>query len=205
MGEPRTFVQKIGLTRGKAMLIALLAVVLVGVIYVQIARFSDGDIVAASADAPEYRPPGPPRTALPIAQAAADVPAASTHTATAAVFDQAKWAPPELAAVTAFDPFALPAMFPQPPTEGAPPLADGAEPGATAARVESAALADAVEALRMELTALQERGVHVIVRDGDRYVALIGDRTVHVGDEINGFTVTAIEPDGVHVERNIRE
>jgi hypothetical protein len=29
---------------------------------------------------------------------------------------------------------------------------------------------------------------------------VIGDRTIHVGDEINGFIVTAIEPDGVRVE-----
>jgi hypothetical protein len=31
---------------------------------------------------------------------------------------------------------------------------------------------------------------------------MIGDRTVHVGDEINGFTVTEIDPKtGVRVER----
>ena len=47
----------------------------------------------------------------------------------------------------------------------------------------------------------KQRGVHVIVREGDQYVAVIGDRMLHVGDEINGFTVTAIDPDGVHVER----
>ena len=32
-------------------------------------------------------------------------------------------------------------------------------------------------------------------------MAMIGDRMVHVGDEINGFTVTEIDPQGVHVER----
>jgi hypothetical protein len=42
--------------------------------------------------------------------------------------------------------------------------------------------------------------VHVIVRERDAYVAVIGDRLLHVGDKINEFTVTAIDPDGVHVE-----
>jgi hypothetical protein len=34
---------------------------------------------------------------------------------------------------------------------------------------------------------------------------MIGDRTLHVGDEIDGFTITAIEADGVRVERKIQE
>jgi hypothetical protein len=42
----------------------------------------------------------------------------------------------------------------------------------------------------------------VIVRERDQYAAMIGDRIVHVGDEINGFTVTVIDPaSGVRVER----
>jgi hypothetical protein len=55
--------------------------------------------------------------------------------------------------------------------------------------------------MQKQLEELQQRGVHVIVNLRDEYVAMIGDRTVHVGDEINGFIVTAIEPDGVRVER----
>ena len=51
----------------------------------------------------------------------------------------------------------------------------------------------------MELEELKQRGVHVIVREGDQYVAWIGERMLHVGDKINDFTVTAIDPDdGVH-------
>ena len=53
----------------------------------------------------------------------------------------------------------------------------------------------------MQLEELKQRGVHVIVREGDQYVAWIGDRMLHVGDKINGFTVTAIDTDGVHIER----
>ena len=53
----------------------------------------------------------------------------------------------------------------------------------------------------MQLEELKQRGVHVIVLEGNDYVAWIGDRKLHVGDTINEFTVTAIDPDGVHVER----
>jgi hypothetical protein len=44
--------------------------------------------------------------------------------------------------------------------------------------------------------------VHVIVGQKGQYVAMIGDRMVHVGDEIgNGFTVTEIDPkEGVSVD-----
>ena len=64
-------------------------------------------------------------------------------------------------------------------------------------------LADTVAKLQTELEELRQRGVSVIVKQHDEYVAMIGDRTIHVGDEINGFTVTAIEPDGVRVERKV--
>jgi hypothetical protein len=34
---------------------------------------------------------------------------------------------------------------------------------------------------------------------------MIGDRTLHVGEEIEGFTVTKIDPGGVVVERKATE
>jgi hypothetical protein len=61
--------------------------------------------------------------------------------------------------------------------------------------------ADALEQLRNQLDELKQRGVHVIISKQDQYVAWIGDRMVHVGDDINGFTVTEIDPKGgVRVE-----
>jgi hypothetical protein len=66
-------------------------------------------------------------------------------------------------------------------------------------------MAEAIESLRLELEQLQQRGVHVILRGRDEYVAMIGDRTIHVGDEISGFTVTAIEADHVRVERKVQK
>ncbi len=63
-------------------------------------------------------------------------------------------------------------------------------------------MAEAVAQLQMQLRELEQRGVQVIVRERDQYAAMIGDRVVHVGDEIDGFTVTVIDPtSGVRVER----
>jgi hypothetical protein len=45
-----------------------------------------------------------------------------------------------------------------------------------------------------------------VVRERDQYVAMVGDRTLHVGDEIKGFIVTEIDPqEGVRVERKATE
>jgi biotin-(acetyl-CoA carboxylase) ligase len=73
---------------------------------------------------------------------------------------------------------------------------------AAAAADDAKKLAEEVMKLHMELEELQQQGVHVIVRDGDQYAAVIGERMLHVGDKINDFTVTAIDPDGsVHIEK----
>ena len=67
------------------------------------------------------------------------------------------------------------------------------------------ATARAVEQLNKRLEELRQQGVQVILKEQDQYVALIGDQTVHVGDEIDGLTVTEITPSGVRVERKIKE
>ncbi|HEY3391943.1 MAG TPA: hypothetical protein VGK58_04510, partial [Lacipirellulaceae bacterium] len=108
----------------------------------------------------------------------------------------------DLSVVVAYDPFALPPAFPNSPASVASRSAKGAAVEATEAG-DADQLAEHLESLRMELEQLQQRGVQVIVRGRDQYVAMIGDRTIHVGDEISGFTVTAIEPDHVRVERKV--
>jgi hypothetical protein len=108
--------------------------------------------------------------------------------------------------VLAFDPFALPSGFPRLPQGiGASRSAQDAAVNAADVDVAADQLAEAIESLRMELEELQQRGVRVIIRGRDEYVAMIGDRTIHVGDEISGFTVTAIEPDHVRVERKVQK
>jgi hypothetical protein len=117
------------------------------------------------------------------------------------VIDETRWKSPKLAAVIAYDPFALPATFPQPAKTAIGDKGANAEGLIAAAAADDAKkLAEAVEKLRMQLEELKQRGVTVIIRENDQYAAWIGERMVHVGDEINGFTVTAIDLDGVHIE-----
>jgi len=199
VAKAQTMMERIGLTRGKIALIAILTIALGGVVYLQYGQ-SDAaeEAPAASADSLPRR--GARRTAgsaqseATTSQNENDVQAGLTE------FDQTKWKPPELTMVIAYDPFAVPASFPQPAREiVGSQMPDGSD--MSAAEFTANQLAEEVERLQTQLEELMQRGVHVIVRQRDEYVAMIGDRTVHVGDEINGFTVTAIEPDGVRIER----
>ncbi|MGH7134625.1 MAG: hypothetical protein ACREHD_02735 [Pirellulales bacterium] len=52
-----------------------------------------------------------------------------------------------------------------------------------------------------DLLALQQDGVSMIVRDGGDMIATVGERTLRVGDVIDGYRVVAIEMDGVVLER----
>jgi len=196
---------KNALTRGKAILIGVLAIVLVVILYIQ---FGGGGEKLAGKPV-GYRPPRPALAVEPgssaansLALAAAKMPSiteAGKDKDAAAVLpiDVAQWKSPKLETITAYDPFALPQAFPQPPKNvagGAKASADGLI--AAAAADDAKKLAEAVEKRLMKLEELKQRGVHVIVGEGDHYVAWIGERKLHVGDEINGFTVTAIDPDG---------
>jgi hypothetical protein len=196
---------KLGLTRGKAILIGILAVALVAVLYIQFG--GQGEQTSGKPSA--YRPPRPA-----IAVESANTTAKSLTLATAPsntaigkdaiaspIIDETRWKSPKLETIVDYDPFALPPAFPQPPV-AAGVKGKGADGLIAAAEADDAKrLAEAVEKLHMQLEELTQRGVHVIIRERDSYVAVIGDRMLHVGDEINGFTVTAIDPEGVHVER----
>lgn len=194
---------QLGLTRGKAILLGVLAVSLVGVLYVQLGPSGGGNDVE-SIDTPAHRPIArTPRIAL---KTVSTVGTMSDDDAEVALleFDQAKWTAPNVSAVIAYDPFALPASFPQPPKIVQTPKSSAAAEAAASA-LDPKRLAKQLEELRTQLEDLKQRGVHVIISQNDQYVAMIGDRMIHVGDEINGFTVTGIDPDGVRVERKDSE
>jgi hypothetical protein len=215
VAEAQTSSKK-GLTRGKAILIGILSVVLVAVLYVQFG----GKTEKPTSEATGYRPPRPAlavqpanSTAKPVTLASAKSPTNAQVSnaqmgkdkgaATALLIDETRWKSPKLDTIVAYDPFALPPSFPQPPKLAAGAKGNGAESlMAAAAADEAKKMADEIVKQRMELEELRQRGVHVILRKGDEYVAVIGDRMLHVGDKINEFTVTAIDPDdGVHIER----
>ena len=205
MDEPQALSQRIGLTRAKGAIVAVLAVILIVVIYVKYGPSRAADYSAGFAG-PAYsrRAPKSQRTLPDATQESGNQPPATAVSSLGVSLDESRWKSPDLATVLAYDPFALPPSFPQSPqaTANAHPPEEGATVALEAGADE---MAEVIEALRMELEQLQQRGVHVIVRGRDEYVAMIGDRTVHVGDEISGFTVTAIEPDHVRVERKVQK
>jgi hypothetical protein len=207
VAEAQTSSKKAGLTRGKAVLIAVLAIVLVAVLYVQFSSSRE----MPSSESVRYRPPGRATMAPTAAVPARSTGASAGTTAIQAplgnekvgtpIIDESRWKSPALATVIAHDPFALPSAFPQPTRKVSGDKGAGAEGLIAAAAADDAKkLAETVEKLRMQLEELKQRGVTVILREGDQYAAWIGERMVHVGDEINGFTVTAIDLDGVHIE-----
>lgn len=205
MAESPTSTNNAGLTRNKAILILVLGIVLIVVLYAQF---------GTSGQKPSTAPRGyhPPR---PAAESKAATPANKPPTAanakptnsklvTAALaIDEKRWKAPPLAKVVRYDPFALPPGFPQPPKlnkEGKPISSENLM--AAAAADDAKRVAEALMDLKMQLEDLKQQGATVIMREGDHYVAMIGDRMLRVGDEIDRFTVTAIDPaDGVHVER----
>ena len=70
-------------------------------------------------------------------------------------------------------------------------------------RVEAGLALQGWEVKSMRAGKAQLVDAYVILREGDHYVAWIDERKLHVGDKIDEFTVTAIDPDdGVHIERN---
>jgi hypothetical protein len=120
--------------------------------------------------------------------------------------DGDRWKPPQLADVVRYDPFALPAAFPQPviaTVEGTG--AGGANAGITDRESAAELLSQEIARLESELKRLQQQGVRVIVGGDKQAAAVIGDRMIRVGDDIQGFTVIAIEPDGVRVERKLEQ
>jgi hypothetical protein len=197
VAETKPVAGKIGLTRGKAVLIGALAIALVAVVYIQYGGSSGHEPLTMSENPP--RPPLPRSAAQATEKQSVDGPAPDEMDAAVLAFDQQRWKSPELTTVIAYDPFALPTAFPQPAVID--PRLAGTETDELTTAENAKQLAEAVERLHTQLEELKERGVHVILNQGDQYVAMIGERMIHVGDEINGFTVMEIDPTGVRVER----
>jgi hypothetical protein len=182
---------------GKLILIGVLAVVLVAVLYAQFGgRGSAAERTAGKST------PGRQATDERVSAADTDKQARGAETDNEAVrvpVDRSAWNPPDLATVVAYDPFALPSRFPQPRLEESKPAS---ESDAAKRAVDGA---QALEQVQKQLDDMRQLGVKVILEQHGQYVALIGNQTIRVGDEVNGFTVTEITPTGVRVERKIEE
>jgi hypothetical protein len=202
VADNKTLSKKLGLTPGKAVLIGVLGVALIGVIYIQFGSSGAHETAAATPGGRSRRPVASRAPAKPTAPADANataLEAGDDGEGATTEFDQSRWSAPELSTVVSYDPFALPQAFPQPPLSTAQLMADGGRGALAAASAEQ--LADELQRLQSQLDELKNRGVHVIVSVDGEYVAMIGDRMLHVGDQINDFTVMQIDPGGVRVER----
>jgi hypothetical protein len=192
----------LGVTPRKLALIGVLAVVLAGLLVYQYGRFGGSEMEEMATAVPPTNPPRIVTTAQtkPAADSAEESLREAAAAAATKSINEQLWTAPELASVIEYDPLAVPAAFPLPVQAAASGQGGGAD-SSTISASHGEQLTSLVEDLQMQLEELRQRGVHVIVKERDKYVAVIGDRTIHVGDEINGFTVTAIAPDGVRVER----
>jgi hypothetical protein len=193
------WIKKSGVTPAKLVLIGVLAVVLVVVLYLQFGR--SGETATATLPTPTA---ANPVIEKPTPKAAAEAAPTPTGVPSKKTVVRGNWQTLDIASVIAHDPFALPASFPTPRLgefESAMVQDDAA-----AARDEAADRAEResqLKQLQSQLSGLRQQGVHAIIKRDNQYVAIVGDQEIHVGDEINGFTVVAIDADGVRVAHDL--
>jgi hypothetical protein len=190
-----------GVTPGKLALIGVLAVVFVGVMYLQFAPKKKPTPVAQLAPVSVTQAA---TTAAAARTSSGQVAAESPASERKKTLTVANWHSPQLTNVVAYDPFALPAAFPKPPTPEEAALAQSAAATSSEDAAEKEAeIAAAREKSEGELQGLKQQAVQVMITRNDEFVAVVGDRVVHVGDELNGFKVIAIDSDGVHVAKDL--
>lgn len=182
--------EKLGVSPGKLKLIGLLSVILVVVLYLQYGG-------AGTEVAPAKSESHPTRKAKRKSELSPQKPADSSETPIKDLGDISSWKEPELATVIRYDPFALPAAFPQPKPTLTASLLSGELAGPD---LDQEARDKKLQELSQSLAQLRQQGVQVIITKGDEFVAMIGKHVYHVGDEIGGFKITSIDADGVHVE-----
>lgn len=176
--------KKSGATPGKLALVAVLAVVLVGVLTVQVQNMATPVATAERRAAPRQRPAAGPPKSQAAARAKAD--------AAAMPFDEATapWPDLSLEEVIAHDPFAVPAWIKPPPET--PDLVETPDQKQQRqfAQQQQQEKAAALAKLRQQGTRI------VVLTDGDK-VARIGEHSVRIGDTIEGFRITDITTAGV--------
>ncbi len=167
-------------------LIGVLAVILAGVLYVQFGGQGEPD----QPEAPTPSRAGP-RGLAPVAatrDAQAKPSAGQPKPAGEPTPPRPAW--PKLSAdeAAAYDPFGLPEAFAR---TAAAVRKKEASLGKRQARSQRKAEQDRT------LAALRSTGVAAVFRGPAESVAIVGRNLVRVGDELNGFRVVSIDPDGV--------
>jgi len=203
VADQPSLTKQLGVTPAKLAIIAVLAVVLVGSLYRQFGGTAEEAVPVAQ----KKREPAQSKSGKEATQAAEqDASDTELQDDITEEIDGAVWKAPELASVIQYDPFAIPATFPQPKQDiVGVELAEGAVADVAASEVSEEERLAALQELQAALEQLRQQGVQVIFKHRDQYVAMIGDKTVHVGDEIGGFKVIAIDRGGVQVERTTQQ
>ena len=106
-----------------------------------------------------------------------------------------RWAEVRLSECTRYDPFATPDGFILKKKEPVQQVADGE---ALRREIEIAQKRAAQEQL---LSSLRDAGVNAVFKGSERNAAIVGTQMVRVGEDLKGFRVLAIEPDGIVIER----
>lgn len=195
-------VKKSEVTPGKLALIGVLAVVLVIVIYIQY-----GDQLTTTATSGSPATIATTTRSKPTKSKAAkkDDVADTDFTLRKSTGSRATWQAPELGSVVAYDPFALPASFPQlRQGDAESALAQTEAQKSQDASVQQAALEAERTQLQAALTSLKQQGVQAVIKRGNQSIAIIGGQEVRVGDEYQGFTVVAIDPDSNDPDNIVR-
>jgi hypothetical protein len=225
VANKQSWAQQAGATPGKLALVGLLAVVLLGVLYSKYGGTKNDGVTVQTAQ-PTVPPPAPrlPSTPAPktVDNVSVPTPPASEPRKKTGATDN--WQSPELASVVDYDPFRLQTSLRQADrdwelaqlaAQKAKVAAERAKQLKDAALAKMAALEQAErdrlaaieterKASESELQGLQKQGVGVIIKKKEEFVAMVGDQEVRVGDEINGFTVIAIDANGVQLVKELR-
>lgn len=181
----------IGATPGKMALAAALTVVFVVVLIVQFGGTSEtGEARRPKTAEGNPRPTPRPNRSAQTAQKSPSPPVRQLPTRT--------WPTLERAEVLRYDPFALPAAFSlHQPTVAA---SQGKHDDEAARRQKEL---KQKQARRDQIIArLQQEGVKAVFGGGsEATVAVVGTKTIRVGDKLEGFRVLAIGPNGVVLEQ----
>lgn len=198
MADKHAGSEKLGMTPGKLKLVGLLSVILVVVLYLQY-----------GGSGAEVAPPKPTPRPSHVAKKTSKPPTQSTPSEQNFPLKQltniSVWKAPQLDTVIQYDPFALPATFPQPKPKIAAGLSSEDLAALAGPDLDEQARKERLNQMNQTLAQLRQNGVQIIITKGDEFVAMIGNKVYHVGDEIGGFKITAIDDNGVQVEGAVQQ
>jgi hypothetical protein len=115
------------------------------------------------------------------------------------------WQSTDVAKTIQYDPFALPSLFPQRIQEAKEKQLAHESEATDHSESDATARAESLKQLKTQFGELQRQGVRIVMEQNEKYVAVIGEKTIHVGDDIDGFTVVAIDAQGVRVSRELKQ